>query len=153
MIRNYTKKYTLFVSLKGNTYGMRNAETYILNQYGSQINEQDIESSLVGVSAKELPSSKEFSRIRISSNEKPDNIKVYNSKDDFIQNQFNYSEIDTNTLPLSLKDYGAWTGFIPRKANPPRNRNQGRQCVFSINKIGNTKFVITTVEIGYKLLK
>lgn len=142
-----------FVSLKGNTYGMRNAETYILNQYGSQINGQDIESSLVGVSAKELPSSKEFSRIRISSNEKPDNIKVYNSKDDFIQNQFNYSEIDTNTLPLSLKDYGAWTGFIPRKANPPRNRNQGRECIFVVNKTGNTKFKIVTIEIGYQLLK
>lgn len=148
----YDYLFDKFTSFKGITYGMRDAQTYLLNQYGQGINGAPVVSILTGVSAKELPESKEFARVRISSNEKPMNIRFYNSKADYLADT-NYSEINTLAVPLALKNYGAYEGFIPRKVTGARLRNQGREVIFKITQTGNTKFIIVDVEVGYSLLK
>lgn len=142
-----------FTSFEGNTYGMRNAKTYILDQYGSDIGGQPIESTLVGVSAKQPNDSKNFSRIRISPPFiKPTTVLFYGTKEEYLANA-NRAEIDTVLLPLSLKDYGAWEGFIPRKVAGNRDRVQGQQVIFVIKSLGNDKFKINTTDIGFTEIK
>lgn len=142
-----------YTSFDGNTYGMRNAITYLLDHYGSQINGADVESKLVGVSAKQPNESKNFSRIRISpAGPKPTLVQFYESKADYLANA-NRAEIDTTVLPFALKLYGSWEGYIPRKVAAPRDHLQGEQCIFVIKSIGNDRFKITLTEIGYKGLK
>jgi hypothetical protein len=146
-------RFDKFTSFDGKTYGMRNAETYLLDQYGETINFLPVEATIVAVSAKEINTSKNFSRIRITPPLiKPTKILFYGTKEDYLTNT-DRAEIDTVTLPLSLKNYSAWEGFIPRKVAGSRNRVQGTQVIFVIKSLGSDRFKVNTVSVGFSEIK
>lgn len=142
-------KYTLMED--GVLYGMKNGETYILNS-GNNIDDVDIVAWVLTAASPEQVSDKEFLRIRINSDNKPDRVDFYTSMDEF--NDGTASAIlDPTSNPLHLKDYFGFEQYIPRKVDGG-NRMQGRVLLYKITHGDSTKdFTLVDTEIQYKTLK
>lgn len=133
------------------TYGIKNGETYQLNQ-GYIINGSSIIFEVTsGISPDNWD--KEFARIRINttSSIKPTRVEFYKKVDGLIQ-----CELDPSQGSLYVKDYRGFEQYIPRinaSVNTVRPRLQGRLLIFKI--IHNLASEITLVDtsIFYKLLK
>jgi len=132
-------------------YGMKDAKTFQLG-VGNQIDRQDMECYVTGVSNADLYYDKEFIRIRVNSNSKPEQVYFYESYEDYINDNFT-NVIDTVAVPLSMKNYFGYECYIPRKAVAPFNRLQGRVVLFKIVSSADEEFLVASTGVQYKKLK
>ena len=132
-------------------YGMKNGKTYQLG-FGNQIDGVDMECYLSGVSDKEVIYDKEFIRIRVNSNSKPEKIYFYSSFNDYKNDNYS-SVVDANANPIHIKDYYGYECYVPRKIVAPHYREQGRVMIFKITNSSNEEFLITSTSVQYKTLK
>jgi len=132
-------------------YGMKDAKTFELG-VGNQIDGEDMECYVTGVSNADLYYDKEFLRIRVNSNSKPERVYFYDSYQDYIiDNYTNF--IDTVAVPLSMKDYYGYECYIPRHLVAPHYRQQGRVLLFKIVSSADEEFLVASTGIQYKKLK
>lgn len=143
--------YDKYLQVINKLYGMKDGVTYELG-VGNQIDGTDIESYLSNSSDKELYFDKEFIRIRVNSNSKPEKIYFYDSYEDYIVDNFS-SVVDATINPIAIKDYYGYECYIPRKLLAPNHRQQGRVLIFKITNSSNEDFLVTSTGIQYKTLK
>lgn len=137
-----------FVGMKNN--GEYNG-TFILG-IGNEIDGEPITCYLSGVSDAVIIADKEFIRIRVNSNSKPEQIYFYKSFNNYKTNTFD-SVVDSNAVPLSIKDYFGYECYIPRSVVAPYYRNQGRVVIFKIVSAEDEDFLVTSTAVQYKALK
>jgi hypothetical protein len=140
-----------YLSFDNKTYGMRDAETFLLDE-GRIINGQQIEAFVIQASVPAQFKDKEFIRIRINSDNKPVKVEFFNDLPQLLAGNVQ-AELDTVTNPLALKDYYGFEQFIPRKTAAPKNRMQGRLLIFKIIHNLDEDFRVSTTDVQYKLLK
>jgi hypothetical protein len=143
--------YDKYVYRDNSLFGSKNAKTFTLG-VGNKMNGQDMECYLTGVSDKQIYFDKEFIRIRVNSNSKPDKIYFYDSYQDYI-NGVSSSVVDATINPIAIKDYFGYECYIPRKSMPPHYRQQGRVVLFRITSSEDEDFLITSTGVQYKQLK
>lgn len=132
-------------------YGMKDAKTFELG-IGNQIDGEDMECYVTGVSNADLYYDKEFLRIRVNSNSKPERVYFYDSYQDYIAD--NYTNfVDTVAVPLSMKDYYGYECYIPRHLVAPYYRQQGRVMLFKIVSTSDEEFLVASTGVQYKKLK
>jgi hypothetical protein len=132
-------------------YGMKDAKTFQLG-VGNQIDGQDMDCYVTGLSNADLHYDKEFIRIRVSSNSKPERVYFYGSYQDYINDNFT-NFVDTVAVPLSMKDYFGYECYIPRNAVAPYYRQQGRVMLFKIVSSADEEFLVASTGVQYKRLK
>jgi hypothetical protein len=130
---------------------MKDMKTFELG-IGNQIDGQDMECYVTGTSDEQIYSDKEFIRIRVNSNHKPEQIYFYDSYQDYIANNFS-SFVDAVAVPLAIKDYYGYECYVPRKALAPHYRQQGRVLLFKIVNSAEEDFLVTSTGVQYKALK
>jgi hypothetical protein len=140
-----------YLSFDNKTYGMRDAETFLLDE-GRIINGQQIEAFVIQASVPAQFKDKEFIRIRVNSDNKPVKVEFFNDLPQLLAGNVQ-AELDTVTNPLALKDYYGFEQFIPRKTAAPKNRMQGRLLIFKIIHNLDEDFRVSTTDVQYKLLK
>jgi hypothetical protein len=143
--------YDKYLYRDNSLFGTKNAKTFTLG-VGNQINGEDMECYLTGVSDKQIYFDKEFIRIRVNSNSKPDKIYFYDSYQDYIDG-ISSSVVDATINPIAIKDYFGYECYIPRKSMPPHYRQQGRVVLFRITSSEDEDFLITSTGVQYKQLK
>jgi hypothetical protein len=143
--------YDQYLYIDNKFYGMKNGVTYRLG-FGNQINGQDIEASVTGVSDKQIYFDKEFIRIRVNSNHKPEQIQFFDSYEQYLTGVPS-SIVDSTSIPLSIKNYHGFECYIPRKTIFPHYRQQGRVVLFKIINTMQQEFLVTSTGVQYKLLK
>lgn len=143
--------YDKYLYYKNNLFGMKDSGTYQLG-IGNQMNGVDMECYLTGVSDKDIIADKEFIRIRVNSNSKPEKIYFYKSFADYKTDTFD-SVVDANAVPLSIKNYFGYECYIPRSLTAPFERNQGRVAIFKIVSTLDEEFLVTSTAVQYKALK
>jgi hypothetical protein len=171
-----------YTAVQNNSYGVRNIETYQLNQ-GPDINNEPLLSWVLGVSTgipsgrsqgksegpMNMDESKEFIRIRVASQGDattgvgknkgiPQTINFFDSIEQFLAGQVQ-SSISNAQGVFYLKDYGAWEQYISRRGQQsyieqPGTRMQGKALLYQITNTANWNsfFRITSVEIQSKNL-
>lgn len=132
-------------------FGMKDAQTFQLG-VGNQIDGEDMECYVTGLSNADLHYDKEFIRIRVSSNSKPERVYFYGSYQDYINDNFT-NFVDTVAVPLSMKDYFGYECYIPRNAVAPYYRQQGRVMLFKIVSSADEEFLVASTGVQYKRLK
>jgi hypothetical protein len=143
--------YDKYIYFNNRFFGFKDLETYELG-IGNLIDGQPIECSLSGLSDKEIYFDKEFIRIRVNSNFKPDKIYFYDSYEDYKIDNFS-SVVDATLNPISIKDYFGYECYIPRKLLSPHYRQQGRVLIFKIVSTNQEDFLVTSTGVQYKALK
>jgi len=143
--------YDKYLYYKNHFFGMKGSGTYELG-IGNQIDGQDMECYLTGVADANIIIDKEFIRIRVNSNSKPERIYFYKSYDDYKTNSFD-SVVDATLIPLSIKNYFGYECYIPRSLFAPHYRNQGRLMIFKIVSTEDEEFLVTSTAVQYKGLK
>jgi len=150
-----TYNYDKYLYYKNHFFGMKNQNdfngTFELG-IGNQINGDDMSCYLTGLSDAVIIADKEFIRIRVNSNSKPEQIYFYKSFSDYKTDTFD-SVVDAVAVPLSIKDYFGYECYIPRSVIPPHYRNQGRILIFKILSSTNEEFLVTSTGVQYKALK
>lgn len=141
--------YDKYLYVGNKFYGMKDMKTFELG-IGNEIDGEDIEAYVTNVSDKEIYFDKEFIRIRVNSNHRPEKIYFYDSYNDYIAD--NYSSVVDATVNL-IKDYFGYECYIPRKALAPNYRQQGRVVIFKIVNSANEDFLVTSTGVQYKALK
>ena len=130
---------------------MKRGRTYELG-IGNQIDGEDMECYVTGLSNAVVVVDKEFIRIRVNSNSKPEQVYFYKSYEDYKNDNYD-SIVDTTTTPLAMKDYFGYECYIPRSFYPPYERNQGRVVIFKIVSSQDEEFLVATTALQYKQLK
>jgi hypothetical protein len=143
--------YDKYLYYKNKLFGMKGSGTYELG-IGNQINGDDMPCYLTGVSDAVIIADKEFIRIRVNSNSKPEQIYFYKSYDDYKTDTYD-SVVDANAVPLSIKNYFGYECYIPRSIYAPYERNQGRMVIFKIVSSADEEFLVTSTAVQYKALK
>lgn len=143
--------YDQYLYIDNKLYGFKFGKTFELG-IGDQIDGENMEASVTGVSDKEIYFDKEFIRIRVNSNVKPEQIDFYDSYENYLLNTPS-ATVDANAVPLSIKDYFGFECYIPRKDAPPYNRHQGRFLLFKIRNSTDENFLVTSTGVMYKKLK
>ena len=95
---------------------------------------------------------KEFIRIRVNSNSKPEQVYFYDSYQDYINDNYT-SLVDTVAIPLSMKNYYGYECYIPRHLVAPYYRQQGRTLLFKIVSSADEEFLVASTGVQYKRLK
>ncbi|MHA2065200.1 MAG: hypothetical protein ACXABY_12560 [Candidatus Thorarchaeota archaeon] len=132
-------------------YGMRNGQTFILNQ-GGTIGGADVFAWVLTAASPTQPSDKEFVRIRINSDNKPVLVEFYDSQDSY-EADTPQCTLDPTVDPLQLKDYYGFEQYVPRRSDN-RNRMQGRVMLYRIShNDSSTEFTLVDTEVQYKVLK
>lgn len=126
-------------------YGMKNGNTYTLNE-GSKISGQDIVAKVLTAIAPAQIKDKEFLRIRVNSDNKPEEINFYTSFD-----EYESGDIKGVILKSQLKDYLGYEQYIPRRIDNG-NRVQSRVLLYEIKHSDETEFTLVDVQVQYKLL-
>ncbi len=126
-------------------YGMKNGNTYTLNE-GTKISGQDVVAKVLTSIAPKQINDKEFLRIRVNSDYKPDEINFYTSFD-----QYESGDIKGVILKSQLKNYLGYEQYIPRR-NDNGNRVQSRVLLYEIKHSDETEFTLVDVQVQYKLL-
>lgn len=132
-------------------YGMKNVQTFQLG-VGNQIDGTDMECYVTGVSNADLYYDKEFIRIRVNSNSKPEQVYFYKSYADYLSNTYT-NLVDTTVVPLSMKDYFGYECYIPRNIVAPYYRQQGRTMIFKVVSSADEEFLVASTGVQYKKLK
>ena len=145
-----TYNYDKYLNIENKLYGFKDLVTFELG-VGNTINGEPIESNLVGVSDKEIFFDKEFIRIRVNSNSKPEKIVFYSSYKDYLDGNKS-SSVDASSSLVAIKDYFGYECYIPRK-NVSLLREQGRYLIFKIISSQDEDFVISSTGVQYKTLK
>lgn len=140
-----------YLAIGNKVYGMRDSKTYLLG-VGNIYGRDNIECFVTGVSDKEIFYDKEFIRIRVNSNTKPERIEFFSSYEDYL-NGSPSSIVDASASPVAIKDYFGYECYIPRKSVPPHNRQQGRLVLFKIVNSEDEDFTISSAIVQYKRLK
>lgn len=143
--------YDKYLYFENKLFGMKDMKTFELG-IGNQIDGQDMECYVSGMSDKEIYYDKEFIRIRVNSNHKPEQIYFYDSYQDYIVDNFS-SFVDAVAVPLSIKDYYGYECYVPRRLATPHYRQQGRVLLFKIVNSANEDFLVTSTGVQYKALK
>lgn len=141
-----------FISFKNDTFGMRDLETFELNS-GKLLSGKPIKGFVIQAAPTESRRGKEFIRIRVESNNKPNQIVFTDNVEDML-GQVTDTLLDTDTDPDSLLDYDGFEGYIPR-ARPGRrfqDRTQGRALFYKIIHQKEEDFKIVSSQIQYKEL-
>jgi hypothetical protein len=146
-----TYNYDKYLYIGNRFYGMKNTQTYELG-IGNQIDGEDMEAYVTGVSDKEIYFDKEFLRVRVNSNSKPDKIYFYDSYEDYINDDYS-SVVDATVNPIAIKNYFGYECYIPRKVVAPYYRQQGRVLLFKIVSTTDEDFLVTSAGVQYKALK
>jgi hypothetical protein len=146
-----TYNYDKYLYYKNHLFGMKGSGTYELG-IGNQIDGKDMSCYLTGVSDKEIIADKEFIRIRVNSNSKPEQVYFYKSFKDYKNDAYD-SVVDAVAVPLSIKDYFGYECYIPRSVVAPYFRNQGRVLLFKVVSSADEEFLVTTTSVQYKALK
>ena len=150
-----TYNYDKYLYYKNHFFGMKNQGNYngtFELGIGNQINGEDMTCYLSGLSDAVIISDKEFIRIRVNSNSKPEQIYFYKSFNDYKTDTFD-SVVDAVTVPLSIKNYFGYECYIPRSVVAPHYRNQGRVLIFKIVSSSDEEFLVTSTGVQYKALK
>ena len=144
-----------FTTIDNRIYAARFVETWELNKgylmNGAPIEMWTLQATVGG--AENLNKSKEFIRTRIAGSPEPQRVDFYDNIEQFDANA------PTGTLNIitnpqfSLKDYGAYEQYVPRKTAAPRFRQQGRLMLFKIMHNLQSAFKIIDTAITYKNLK
>lgn len=140
-----------YLYYKNKFFGMKATGTYELG-IGNELNGQDMPCYLTGVSDAVIIADKEFIRIRVNSNSKPEQIYFYKSYADYKTDSYD-SVVDANAVPLSIKNYFGYECYIPRSIYAPYERNQGRMVIFKIVSSADEEFLVTSTAVQYKALK
>lgn len=143
--------YDKYLQIQNRLYGMKDLITYELG-IGNLLSTKNIVCNLVGLSDAEILWDKEFIRIRVNSNSKPEKIIFYNSYKDYI-NGVDSSLVDSASIPLSIKNYHGYECYIPRGSVAPYFRQQGRVVLFQIISSADEEFLVSSVGVQYKNLK
>jgi hypothetical protein len=146
-----TYNYDKYLYIGNRFYGMKNTQTYELG-IGNQIDGEDMEAYVSGASDKEIYFDKEFLRIRVNSNSKPDKVYFYDSYSDYIADNYS-SVVDATANPIAIKNYFGYECYIPRKVVAPYYRQQGRVLLFKIVSTTDEDFLVTSAGVQYKALK
>lgn len=150
-----TYNYDKYLYYKNHFFGMKNEGEYngtFELGIGNQINRQDMPCYVTGLSDAVIIADKEFIRIRVNSNSKPEQIYFYKSFSDYKTDTFD-SVVDAVAVPLSIKDYFGYECYIPRSVVPPHYRNQGRVLIFKVVSSADEEFLVTSTGVQYKALK
>tara|TARA_R100000995_G_scaffold84922_1_gene65881 strand:- start:139 stop:5235 length:5097 start_codon:yes stop_codon:yes gene_type:complete len=152
-----------YLSFDNELYGMRNGETYVLNT-GDLIYNQSIKGFVIntstgkgksktttGTTRGDTSSDKEFSRIRVSSDNKPSKVDFYETEAQ-LDADTPVCTLDAVALPAVLKDYHGFEQYVPRKT-ADRKRVQGRILFFKITHDKQEEFKVINTEVQYKVLK
>ena len=140
-----------YLYYKNKLFGMKGLGTYELG-VGNDINGVDMPCYLTGVSDAAIIADKEFIRIRVNSNSKPEQVYFYKSYADYKADTYD-SVVDANAVPLSIKNYFGYECYIPRSIYAPYERNQGRMVLFKIVSSADEEFLVTSTAVQYKALK
>ena len=143
--------YDKYLRVDNRMFGMKDGKTFELG-VGNQLGGVDMEAYVVGVSNQDVSSDKEFIRIRVNSNIKPEKIFFYDSYDNYIAGSHS-SVVDAVATPLKIKDYHGFECYIPRKILSPHVRQQGRTLIFKITHSSNEEFLVNSTSVQYKTLK
>jgi hypothetical protein len=143
--------YDKYLYYKNHLFAMKGSGTYELG-IGNEIDGVDMECYLTGVSDKDIIADKEFIRIRVNSNSKPEKIYFYKSFADYKSDAYD-SVVDATAIPLSIKNYFGYECYIPRSLTAPYERNQGRVVIFKIVNASDEEFLVTSTAVQYKALK
>lgn len=151
--------YDKYLSIANKLYGMRGGATFRLGE-GNIVDGKFMVASVTGVSTGKqgryepdvLYHSKEFIRIRVNSNHKPNRILFFDDYENYI-NGIVSSTVDSDAISYSIKDYGGYECYIPRKALAPHLRQQGRVVLFRIENDTNEDFTINATMVQFKVLK
>lgn len=146
-----TYNYDKYIYFDNRFFGFKDLETYELG-IGNQINGEPMECYVTGLSDKEIYFDKEFIRVRVNSNFKPDKIFFYDSYEDYKVDNFS-SVVDATANPISIKDYFGYECYIPRKSAVPHHRQQGRVLIFKVVSTDQEDFLVTSTGVQYKALK
>jgi len=146
-----TYNYDKYIYFDNRFFGFKDLETYELG-IGNQIDGEPMECYVTGLSDKEIYFDKEFIRVRVNSNFKPDKIFFYDSYEDYKVDNFS-SVVDATANPISIKDYFGYECYIPRKSVAPHHRQQGRVLIFKVVSTDQEDFLITSTGVQYKALK
>jgi hypothetical protein len=146
-----TYNYDKYLYIGNKFYGAKKTRTYELG-IGNQIDGVDMEAYVTGASDKEIYFDKEFLRIRVNSNSKPDKIYFYDSYTDYIADNYS-SVVDATSNPIAIKNYFGYECYIPRKLVAPYYRQQGRVLLFKIVSTTDEDFLVTSTGVQYKALK
>lgn len=150
-----TYNYDKYLYYKNHFFGMKNEGQYngtFELGLGNQINGRNMPCYLTGLSDAVIIADKEFIRIRVNSNYKPEQIYFYKSFSDYKTDAFD-SVVDAIAVPLSIKDYFGYECYIPRSVVAPHYRNQGRVLIFKIVSTADEEFLVTSTGVQYKALK
>lgn len=140
-IGKYTYLYDKYLYFAQKMYGFRNANAYELNE-GATLSGDNITAKMRLVTGKEQIFSKEFTRMRIASTAVPTSVSGYNNTTD---------SVAIWTIS-QFRNFGAFEAYIPRKANAPFGRVQGRSTVIEIVHNAASDFALVDINIGYKKL-
>ena len=135
-----------YVSIGNKSYGVKSDGTYELNLLDT-INDAPITSHVLGISATSQIKDKEYIRIRVNSDVKPDSIEFFKSIEEFTSGV----PLATLTAP-QLKNYYGFEQYIPREIIN-RDRIQGRHLLFDMINSTEIDFKIVDTDIQYKTLK
>lgn len=139
-------KFDKFLSIGNKSYGMRDLQTYELNS-GFVINGQNIIYELTVVGSQEQFVGKEFMRVRVNSYNKPTDIEFYDT------NMNLKATINQATQgQYWMKNYNGYEGDVPRDANSPENRVQGRALIYKIIHNLAEDFTVVNTGVSYKIL-
>ena len=150
-----TYNYDKYLYYKNHFFGMKNEGEYngtFELGIGNQINGADMPCYVTGLSDAVIIADKEFIRIRVNSNSKPERIYFYKSFNDYKTDTFD-SVVDAVAVPLSIKNYFGYECYIPRSVVPPHYRNQGRVLIFKVVSSADEEFLVTSTGVQYKALK
>jgi hypothetical protein len=150
-----TYNYDKYLYYKNHFFGMKNEGEYngtFELGIGNQINGEDMPCSVSGISDAVIIADKEFIRIRVNSNSKPEQIYFYKSFNDYKTDTFD-SVVDAVVVPLSIKNYFGYECYVPRSVVPPHYRNQGRVLIFKVVSSADEEFLVTSTGVQYKALK
>jgi hypothetical protein len=151
--------YDKYLSMYNSLYGMKKGETFKLGS-GNQIDGITMISSVANASAGDktrysidpIYQSKEFIRIRVNSNHKPTKIYFFDDYENYLSGNYS-SVVDSTSIAHSIKDYGGYECYIPRKNVAPNLRQQGRLVIFRVENEINEDFTINATMVQFKLLK
>ena len=140
-----------YLYLDNKLYGMKGLKTYELG-VGNLIGGKTYPCYVSNVSDKDVYSDKEFIRIRVNSNVKPERIYFYDNFEEYKADNYS-SVVDAVVNPISIKDYFGYECYIPRKYVAPNNRQQGRAMIFKIESSEDESFTVVSTGVQYKMLK
>ena len=143
----YEYSFDQFLSFNNKAYGMKDGKTYLLNT-GYVLNGIPVNGYVVQAFSPERSKDKEFVRMRISSDNKPTSVELFDNKTGYFD-----TDIQSIITAAEFKDYNGWEAYIPREMAAPYDRLQGRVVLCKI--INNLEEEFTVVEVGvkYKIIK